>query len=110
MGARPDPGEHAIRGLYAVTLSEEGYEGTASLLTDTLGFRHVDEEGNRFRFDTGEGGAGARVDVLSEPNALRGAVAVGPPPSTTWRAWRAPTRRRRRRAVRDRHRRARLHR
>ena len=26
--------EHAIRGFYSVTLSEEGYERTASVLTD----------------------------------------------------------------------------
>ena len=32
------PTENAIRGFYSVTLSEEGYERTASVLTDELGF------------------------------------------------------------------------
>ena len=34
----PIPTEHAIRGFYSVTLSEGGYEHTASVLIDELGF------------------------------------------------------------------------
>src|SRR5207245_991934 len=34
----PIPTNQAIRGFYSVTLSEEGYERTASVLTDELGF------------------------------------------------------------------------
>ena len=34
----PIPVDDAIRGFYSVTLSEEGYELTASVLTDELGF------------------------------------------------------------------------
>ena len=34
----PVPGHSAIRGLHHITLSEEGYERTATLLTVTLGF------------------------------------------------------------------------
>ena len=45
----PVPTEHAIRGFHRVTLSENGYERTASLLTDTLGFKQIAKEGNRFR-------------------------------------------------------------
>src|SRR5437588_6026280 len=33
------PAEHAIRGVHTVTLSEDGYERTAKLLTETMGFR-----------------------------------------------------------------------
>src|SRR5438067_13904670 len=33
------PAEHEIRGVHTVTLSEDGYERTAKLLTETLGFR-----------------------------------------------------------------------
>src|SRR3954469_12300109 len=43
------PAEFAIRGFHHVTLSESGYERTASLLTDTLGFRRVQAHGPRFR-------------------------------------------------------------
>jgi glyoxalase family protein len=57
------PREHSIRGFYSITLSERGYEKTARLLS-FMGFRKVAESGNRFRFDVGEGGASARVDVL----------------------------------------------
>src|SRR5215469_13928442 len=35
----PVPAEAAIRGFHGVTLSEEGYENTAKLLTDVMGFR-----------------------------------------------------------------------
>ncbi|HVM15015.1 MAG TPA: ring-cleaving dioxygenase [Egibacteraceae bacterium] len=82
----PVPGEHAIRGLYAVTMAEEGYEATADLLTETLGFRHVAEEANRFRFDVGSGGPGARVDVICQPDAPRGMVAAGTVHHVAWRA------------------------
>lgn len=82
----PVPAAHAIRGLYAVTLAEEGYEGTAGLLTETLGFRHVGEEANRFRFDVGSGGPGARVDVVCQPDAPRGMVAAGTVHHVAWRA------------------------
>ncbi|HXW13544.1 MAG TPA: hypothetical protein VEN79_03460 [Terriglobia bacterium] len=37
----PVPSEHAIRGFHHVTLSERGHERTASLLTETLGFRQI---------------------------------------------------------------------
>lgn len=33
----PTPIEHAIKGFHSVTLSEEGYERTASVLTEELG-------------------------------------------------------------------------
>ena len=36
----PVPIEYAIRGFYSVTLSEEGYERTAGVLTDDLGSAH----------------------------------------------------------------------
>lgn len=71
------PAEHAIRGVYAVTLSEQGYESTAALLTGVMGFELTAEDGNRFRFDAAEGGAGARVDILCVPDAPPGRIAAG---------------------------------
>jgi glyoxalase family protein len=47
----PIPVEYAIRGFYSVTLSEEGYERTASLLTDELGFVLTRQDGSRFRYE-----------------------------------------------------------
>ncbi|MBV9470185.1 MAG: VOC family protein, partial [Abitibacteriaceae bacterium] len=55
----PVPGEHAIRGFHSATLSEEGYERTAKLLTETMGLHLLQEEGNRFRYAAGDGGPGA---------------------------------------------------
>ena len=46
----PIPVDYAIRGFYSVALSLDGYEGTASLLTDEMGFSKIAHEGNRFRF------------------------------------------------------------
>lgn len=83
----PIPPEYAIRGVYGVTLAEEGYEATNSMLTEVLGFRLVGSEGNWFRYETGQGGPAALVDVLSLPNVLRGRVAVG---SVHHVAWRTP--------------------
>ncbi|MCH7760161.1 ring-cleaving dioxygenase [candidate division TA06 bacterium] len=81
----PVPPEYAIRGFYSVTLSEQGNERTAPLLTETLGFRLDQEVENRFRYKVGAGGAGALVDVLCLPDVPRGLVAVGTVHHVAWR-------------------------
>ncbi len=81
----PVPQEHAIRGFFGVTLSEEGYERTASLLTETMGFHLTRENGNRFRYEVGKGGPGAMVDVLCQPDAPTGLVSVGTVHHVAWR-------------------------
>src|SRR5207249_2282486 len=53
----PVPREHAIRGFHSVTLWEEVLERTESVLVDTLGFRLVGREENRFRYEAGKGAA-----------------------------------------------------
>ena len=72
----PVPIEQAIRGFYSVTLSEEGYERTASVLADELGFIPTRQDGSRFRYEIptreshrrGEDDGGANiVDVLCLP-------------------------------------------
>src|SRR5438132_6788477 len=73
----PVPREYAIRGFHSVTLSEEVLERTESVLVDTLGFRLVGQEENRFRYEAGKGAAGTIVDVVSRPKAQRGFVSVG---------------------------------
>src|SRR5918912_4258924 len=99
----PIPIEHAIRGFYSVTLSEEGYERTASVLTDELGFVHTHQDGNRFRYEIPiepssskdikeeeeEKLRGANiVDVLCLPYTQQAAVGIG---SVHHVAWRTPT-------------------
>lgn len=83
--AGPIPEDRAIRGLYGATLCEAGYERTARLLTETMGFRQVAEQDNRFRFETGAGGPGAIVDVLCRPEAPPGQVAAGTVHHIAWR-------------------------
>src|SRR5258707_1197518 len=70
------PSQHSIRGFYSITLSERGCEKTAELLS-IMGFRKIAEDGNRFRFDVGEGGASARLDVLWVPEAPHGDMGAG---------------------------------
>jgi catechol 2,3-dioxygenase-like lactoylglutathione lyase family enzyme len=81
----PVPEEHAIRGFHGVTLSEEGYERTASLLVEGLGFRLAGSSGNRFRFEAGPGGPGTLVYVLCLPSAPAGQVSVGTIHHVAWR-------------------------
>jgi glyoxalase family protein len=97
----PIPIEHAIRGFYSVTLSEEGYERTASLMTDELGFVPTRQDGSRFRYEIptipltsstinqGEDLGGANiVDVLCLPYRRRAVIGIG---SVHHVAWRTPT-------------------
>jgi catechol 2,3-dioxygenase-like lactoylglutathione lyase family enzyme len=81
----PVPAEYSTRGFHSVTVSEEGYERTATLLTETLGFHLAREASNRFRYELKTGGPGTRVDVLCSPDAPRGMVAVGTVHHIAWR-------------------------
>jgi glyoxalase family protein len=78
------PSEQAIRRFYSVTLCENKIEDTVSVL-ETMGFRKIGEEGNRLRFDVGQGGASARADVLFDPKAKYGHVAAGSVHHVAWR-------------------------
>jgi glyoxalase family protein len=78
------PGEHAVSGFDSVTLCEQGYEHTVQVL-EIMGFRKVSEEGNRFRFEVGDGGAGTRADLLCASEAPHGRIAVGTVHHVAWR-------------------------
>ena len=80
--------EYAIRGFHHVTLSENGYESTASLLTETLGFKQIERLGNRFRYAAASGEPGTMVDLVCAPEGRPGRVAVG---TVHHVAWRTPT-------------------
>ena len=93
------PEKHAVRGFYSVTLSEEGYEQTSSVLTDELGFVPTRQEGSRFRFEIPKSSSpidgkdnlidGARiVDVLCLPYSREAFIGIG---SVHHVAWRTPT-------------------
>ena len=81
----PVPAASAIRGLHRVTLSVEGYDRTAALLTETMGFRQAAARDNCFRFETGAGRAGSIVDLLCAPDAGPGRVAPGAVHHVAWR-------------------------
>jgi glyoxalase family protein len=78
------PPSRAIRGFDSVTLCEQGFESTAALLRH-MGFRQAGEEGNRFRFVLGAGGAGARCDVQCSAEAPYGASGAGTVHHVAWR-------------------------
>jgi glyoxalase family protein len=94
--------EHAIRGFHSVTLSEVGYEYTAHVLTNELGFKFIGQDGSRFRFQISEAkedddAAGRNkntqgahqgsniVDVLCIPGAQYGMIGVGTVHHVAWR-------------------------
>jgi glyoxalase family protein len=79
------PIEHAIRGFHHVTLSENGYERTASLLTDTLGFKKIGKEGNRFRYAVAKGAPSTMVDLVCAPEGRPGRISVGTVHHVAWR-------------------------
>jgi glyoxalase family protein len=72
--------EFAVHGFHGATLSEIGYERTAVLLTETMGFRLLGQEHNRFRYEPAPshaGAAGRTLDLVCAPAAPEGRVAVG---------------------------------
>src|SRR3970040_1586974 len=81
----PVPTEYAIRGAHAVAVKETRVDPTGAFLTDTLGFRLVTEMEGRLRFQAGEGGSGALLDLLPQPGERRGRVAVGTVHHVAWR-------------------------
>ena len=81
----PIPVEHAIRGFYSVTLSERGYEYTASVLTDELGFVPTHKDGSRFRYEIPSRESGGKedidgasiVDVMCLPYTQQANIGIG---------------------------------
>jgi glyoxalase family protein len=77
--------KHAIVRFHSATISEEGFESTANLLTKTMGFRLSAEHGNRFRFEAGQGGPANTVDVVCTPDIERGLMGAGTVHHIAWR-------------------------
>lgn len=70
------PLKYAISGFYGITLSVEGYEKTAALLTEQMDHEWVAEKGNRFRYSASNA-PGGYVDILCNPDALHGLPGAG---------------------------------
>ena len=79
------PPESRIGGSHSATLTETGYERTAALLTDTMGFSLAGQDENRFRYQIAGGGASRTVDVVCAPGGVDGLVAVGTVHHIAWR-------------------------
>jgi glyoxalase family protein len=73
----PVPAEHAVRGVHAVTIWEDGDAGSADFLTGPMGFRAKGKEENRLRFESAQDGLGTVVDLRRAPGFWRGTDGVG---------------------------------
>jgi len=74
----PVPAEHALHGFHSVSAALEGYERTARLLTDSFGYRLIEQSGNRFRFSSADDSAPGRIiDLLCQPDTAMGRIAAG---------------------------------
>lgn len=82
--AGPVPAEWAIRGFHHATLWEKDHERTAQLLTETFGFRPVEDDGVRFRFASQEW-PGRMVDLVRHPEGQPGRMGAGAVHHIAWR-------------------------
>lgn len=71
------PASAAIQGFHGVTLSHQYLNSTAGFMQAALGAKKVAEEGNRHRYQIGEGGAGSYIDVLVQSDLRRGTMGAG---------------------------------
>jgi glyoxalase family protein len=86
----PVPQDMALRGFHSATLDVDGYEHSAALLTDVLGFTLVGNELDRFRFarqdDTGSPLPAATIDLRCRPALQRARMGAGSVHHIAWRA------------------------
>ena len=71
------PSEHRIRGVYSVTLWQDGQQHTADLLTTSLGFRLAREQGSIFRYTSDDSRPGSIVDLRIVPGLWPGVIGAG---------------------------------
>ncbi len=83
--AGPVPVENAIRGFHSATLNEKDHRATAALLTNTMGFKLIGQEGERFRYAADSGEAASVVDIVRAPDEGAGRVLVGTVHHIAWR-------------------------
>ena len=78
--------KHAIRGFHSVTMTVAEGMGTFDHLVETMGFRKTAGEGPRTRFETGDGGSNAILDVVESPEGPEGEESTGTVHHVAWRA------------------------
>jgi len=67
----------ATRGFHSVTLTLRSIKGTASVLTEILGYRLLKQEGNQYRFITDAVEHAAIIDLIETPDGNRGMGGAG---------------------------------
>lgn len=71
------PREYAIRGIFGTALSVARIDSTMRVLTQTMGFCQSGRDGERLRFETGDGGPGSVVDLIeTRQRGLQGAGSI----------------------------------
>ena len=70
-------GDAAIRGLHSVSMVVRALGHTRELMTELLGYRVIDESGNRTRFGAGGDAPGHTIDVVVNPKADNAVNGVG---------------------------------
>jgi glyoxalase family protein len=78
--------DSAIRGFHSVTMTVAESTATVDLLVSTMGFRRAAQEGGRTRFETGQGGPHAILDVVESPEGPEGEESIGTVHHVAWRA------------------------
>jgi glyoxalase family protein len=74
----PVPAERSICGIHSVSAAVQSHRETATLLTETFGYRLVQEMGNRFRFEAPDGGGpGKAIDLTLRPESPPGRLGAG---------------------------------
>lgn len=84
-GGGPIPGEAAIRGFHSATLAVARLEASTRLLTDVMGFRETNREGNRHRFQTAGGRPHQIVDLIETARGERSLQGAGSVHHIAWR-------------------------
>jgi glyoxalase family protein len=83
------PPEQTIRGFLGVGLAVGGYEGTASLLTEELGFEEGENRGEVFRYHNRRGPGDTVgptvVDIFCRPTSPEGRMGTGAIHHVAWR-------------------------
>jgi glyoxalase family protein len=73
----PVPVEHSLRGIHSVSAAVESHQATATLLTETFGYRLVQEMGKRLRFSAPGAGTGKAIDLIQRPESSPGRLGAG---------------------------------
>jgi glyoxalase family protein len=75
--AGPIPTGHVLRGFHSATLWVGEAQPTADLLTSSLGFAFIGQEGRRYRFQAQGDAAGHTIDLLERAGESYGRLGAG---------------------------------